>query len=90
MYNRRRTSPAHASEFAKETLIGQRVSVAADPTQGVYDRCGRTVAQLDEGDGRDYSIEAAQAGKTRTQWLLPPRLVVSQISRHPQVSRADS
>src|ERR1700688_2585526 len=62
MYNRRRTSPAQASEVAKETLIGQRVSFATDPTQGVYDRYGRTLAYLDKADGWDYSIEAARAG----------------------------
>jgi micrococcal nuclease len=51
-----------ASEFAKETLLGQRVSFTTDPTQGMYDRYGRTLAYLDKADGWDYSIEAARAG----------------------------
>lgn len=51
-----------ASEFAKETLLGQRVSFTIDPTQGMYDRYGRTLAYLDKADGWDYSIEAARVG----------------------------
>ena len=31
-----------ASEFAKSTLLGQRVAVVTDPSQGMYDRYGRT------------------------------------------------
>jgi micrococcal nuclease len=51
-----------ASEFAKATLLGQRVAFVTDPTQGMYDRYGRTLAYLDKADGRDYSVEAARAG----------------------------
>jgi micrococcal nuclease len=51
-----------ASEFAKATLLGQRVAFATDPSQGVYDRYGRTLAFLDRADGWDYSVEAARAG----------------------------
>jgi micrococcal nuclease len=51
-----------ASEFAKSTLLGQRVAFITDPTQGTYDRYGRTLAYLDKADGWDYSIEAARAG----------------------------
>jgi micrococcal nuclease len=53
---------AEASEFAKSTLLGQRVAFITDPTQGMYDRYGRTLAYLDKADGWDYSIEAARAG----------------------------
>ena len=31
-----------ASEFAKSTLLGQRVAFVTDPSQGMYDRYGRT------------------------------------------------
>ena len=51
-----------ASEFAKSTLLGQRVAFVTDPSQGMYDRYGRTLAYLDKADGWDYSIEAARAG----------------------------
>jgi len=51
-----------ASEFATSTLLGQRVAFITDPSQGMYDRYGRTLAYLDKADGWDYSIEAARAG----------------------------
>lgn len=51
-----------ASEFATTTLLGQRVAFITDPSQGMYDRYGRTLAYLDKADGWDYSIEAARAG----------------------------
>ena len=51
-----------ASEFAKSTLLGQRVAFVTDPGQGMYDRFGRTLAYLDKADGWDYSVEAARAG----------------------------
>src|ERR1700694_251677 len=51
-----------ATEFAKSTLLGQHVAFITDPTQGMYDRYGRTLAYLDKADGWDYSVEAARAG----------------------------
>jgi micrococcal nuclease len=51
-----------ASEFAKDTMLGQRVALIPDPTQDSTDRYGRTLAYLDKADGWDYSIEAARAG----------------------------
>src|SRR6478672_5754854 len=51
-----------ATEFAKSTLLGQRVAFGTDPSQGMYDRYGRTLAYLDKADGWDYSVEAARAG----------------------------
>src|SRR6476661_7928084 len=33
-----------ASEFAKSTLLGQCVAFVTDPSQGMYDRFGRTLA----------------------------------------------
>ena len=51
-----------ATEFAKTTMLGQRVALVTDPTQGQYDRYGRTLAYLDKADGWDYSVEAADAG----------------------------
>jgi micrococcal nuclease len=40
-----------ASELAKSTLLGQRVAFVTDPSQGMYDRFGRTLAYLDKADG---------------------------------------
>jgi micrococcal nuclease len=51
-----------ASEFAKSTLLGQRVAFVTDPSQGMYDRYGRTLAYLGKADDWDYSVEAARAG----------------------------
>jgi micrococcal nuclease len=51
-----------ATEFANATLLGQRVAFVTDPSQGVYDRYGRTLAYLDKADGWDYSVEAVRAG----------------------------
>jgi hypothetical protein len=34
-----------ATEFAKATMLGQRVALVIDPTQGQYDRYGRTYLQ---------------------------------------------
>jgi micrococcal nuclease len=51
-----------ATEFATSTLLGQRVAFTIDPSQGMYDRYGRTLAYLDKADGWDYSVEAARAG----------------------------
>jgi micrococcal nuclease len=51
-----------ATEFAKSTLVGQRVAVVTDPTQDRTDRYGRTLAYLVRADGWDYSVEATRAG----------------------------
>jgi micrococcal nuclease len=51
-----------ATEFAKSTMLGQRVALIPDPTQDMTDRYGRTLAYLDKADGWDYSVEAARAG----------------------------
>jgi micrococcal nuclease len=51
-----------ATEFAKSTMLGQRVALVTDPTQDTTDRYGRTLAYLVRADGWDYSVEAARAG----------------------------
>jgi micrococcal nuclease len=51
-----------ATEFAKTTMLGQRVALVTDPTQDRTDRFGRTLAYLVRADGWDYSVEAARAG----------------------------
>jgi micrococcal nuclease len=55
-----------ASDFARDTLLGQQVAVSYDPSQGMYDRYGRTLAYLDRADGWDYSVEAARAGMAQS------------------------
>jgi micrococcal nuclease len=37
-----------------------------DPTQGIHDRYGRTLAYLDKADGWDYSVEAARVGVAKS------------------------
>lgn len=51
-----------ATAFATKSLLGQRVAVVEDPSQGVHDRYGRTLAYLVKVDGWDYSTEAARSG----------------------------
>ena len=55
-----------ASEFAKDTLVGQRVALVGDPTQDSHDKYGRTLAYIVKADGWDYSVEAARAGTARS------------------------
>jgi micrococcal nuclease len=43
-------------------LANSPLACSADPSQGMYDRYGRTLAYLDKADGWDYSVEAARAG----------------------------
>jgi micrococcal nuclease len=57
---------SEATEFAKTTMLGQRVALVTDPTQDVTDRYGRTLAYLVRADGWDYSVEAARAGAARS------------------------
>ena len=55
-----------ATEFAKSTLVGQRVALVTDPTQDSTDRYGRTLAYLVKADGWDYSVEAARGGTAKS------------------------
>ena len=55
-----------ATEFAKSTMVGQRVALVTDPTQDRTDRYGRTLAYLVRADGWDYSVEAARAGAAKS------------------------
>ena len=55
-----------ATEFAKSTMLGQRVALVTDPTQDRTDRYGRTLAYLVRADGWDYSVEAARAGTAKS------------------------
>jgi micrococcal nuclease len=68
-----------ATEFAKTTMLGQRVALVTDPTQDATDRYGRTLAYLVRADGWDYSIEAARAGAAQ-----------SYVYDHHPVSRYDA
>jgi micrococcal nuclease len=55
-----------ATEFAKSTLVGQRVAFQPDPRQDRTDRYGRTLAYIVRPDGWDYSVEAARAGTAKS------------------------
>lgn len=55
-----------ATEFARSTMLGQRVALTPDPTQDRTDRYGRTLAYLVKADGWDYSVEAARAGAAQS------------------------
>jgi micrococcal nuclease len=77
-----------ATEFAKSTLLGQRVAFVTDPSQGMYDRFGRTLAYLDKDDGWDYSVEAARAGAAHSYVYHghpsePTRLPLANRKRRP-------
>lgn len=55
-----------ASEYARTTLVGQRVALESDPSQDRIDRWGRTLAFVILADGRNFSIESAQGGYARS------------------------
>ena len=46
-------SGPEATEFAKSTMLDQRVALVTDPTQDTTDRYGRTLAYLVRADGWD-------------------------------------
>jgi micrococcal nuclease len=73
-----------ATEFAKSTLLGQRVAVVTDPTQDRTDRYGRTLAYLVRGDGWDYSVEAARAGAAHS-YVYGGR----PVARHDEIAAAE-
>ncbi|OPX08349.1 thermonuclease family protein [Mycobacterium sp. AT1] len=73
-----------ATEFARENLAGQRVSVVTDPTQDLHDRYGRTLAYLDKPGNWDYSVEAARAGAARAYVYEN-----SPVARAPQIAAAE-
>lgn len=51
-----------ASEYARATLVGQKVALESDPSQGRVDRWGRTLAFVILADGRNFSVESARGG----------------------------
>jgi micrococcal nuclease len=55
-----------ATEFAKSTMVGQRVALVTDPTQDRTHRYHRTLAYLVRAGGWDYSVEAARAGTAKS------------------------
>jgi micrococcal nuclease len=73
-----------ATEFAKSTMLGQRVALVTDPTQDRTDRYGRTLAYLDKADGWDYSVEAARAGAARS-YVYHYR----PVARHDEIAAAE-
>jgi micrococcal nuclease len=82
---------SQASEFAKSTLLGQRVAFVTDPSQGMYDRYGRTLAYLDKADGWDYSVEAVRAGAAHSYvYHGHPSSRASEIAAAEQEAKAAS
>lgn len=73
-----------ASEFARATLLDQRVQLVADPSQDARDRYGRTLAYVRLADGRDYSVEAARAGVARAYTYKRP------VAEHDQIAAAEA
>lgn len=55
-----------ASEFAKTTLLDQWVTVERDPDQDPTDYFNRTLLYVVLGDGRDYSVLAAESGMAQS------------------------
>jgi micrococcal nuclease len=73
-----------ATDFAKSTLVGQRVDFVTDPSQDLHDRYGRTLAYLVKADGWDYSVEAARAGTAHSYvYASVP------VQRHAQIAAAE-
>lgn len=74
-----------ASEFARDTLTGQRVAIVTDPSQDTHDRYGRTLAYLDRSGGWDVSVESARAGAAHSYIYghLP-------ATRTPQIEAAET
>jgi endonuclease YncB( thermonuclease family) len=73
-----------ATEFAKSTMLDQRVALVPDPTHDRTDRYGRTLAYLVRADGRDYSVEAARAGAARS-YICGGR----PVGRHDAIATAE-
>ncbi|MGV0717842.1 thermonuclease family protein [Mycolicibacterium sp. XJ662] len=73
-----------ATEFARSTMLGQRVALVTDPTQDRTDRYGRTLAYLVRADGFDYAVEAARAGTARS-YVYGGR----PVSRHDAIVAAE-
>lgn len=73
-----------ATEFAKGALLGQRVAIVYDATQGLHDRFGRTLAYLIKGDGWNYSVEAARAGTAHAYVYDTP------VEKHDEIAAAES
>jgi micrococcal nuclease len=74
-----------ATQFARTTLLGQKVAVVGDPTQDAVDGYGRTLAYLTLPGGQDYSTVAAGAGvaRARTYGGTPVR-------KAPQIEAAEA
>ena len=72
-----------ATEFARSTMVGQRVALVPDPTQDRTDRYGRTLAYLVRADGWDYSVEAARAGTAKSYVYDQP------VSRYDAIQAAE-
>lgn len=72
-----------ATQFAKDTLAGQRVAVVYDATQDMHDRYGRTLAYLVKGDGWNYSVEAARAGTAHAYVYDSP------VEKHAEIAVAE-
>lgn len=51
-----------ATKFARDTLLGQTVTLVEDSSQDGTDRYGRVLAEVVRADGWNYSVEAARAG----------------------------
>ncbi len=73
-----------ATEFARANLVEQRVAIVYDPTQGMHDRYGRTLAYLVKADGWDYSVEAARAGMAHAYVYGG-----QPVQRYPQIAAAE-
>lgn len=73
-----------ATDFAKSTLLGQRVALTPDPTQDRTDRYGRTLAYLDKADGWDYSVEAVRSGAAKSYVYRN-----KPVTKYPEIATAE-
>ncbi len=61
-----------ASEFAKKTLVGQKVALGIDPTQDERDRYQRLLRYVTLADGRDYGEVMISSGYAYEYTYIKP------------------
>lgn len=79
-----------STRFTSETLLQQEVGLVSDPTQGVTDESGATLAYVVLADGRDFSVLSAGAGQARSDTSGTPPTKAAEIAAAEQAARTSS
>ena len=69
-----------ASQFARDTLLGQPVRLVGDPTQDQVDRYGRSLFYVELPDATDYSTLVAENGWAHA-YIYNPKRVPQRIGQ---------